>query len=64
VAVNNQQTGPFEMGLIAGKVKSGELKGDQLVWRQGMAQWTKAREVPELAGLFAGPPAPPPLPKG
>jgi membrane protease subunit (stomatin/prohibitin family) len=65
VAVNGQQTGPFEMGLVASKVRSGEIGADTLVWRQGMAAWTPAKDIPEIASLFAAPPAipgsPPPL---
>ena len=36
---------------------------DTLVWKQGMAQWSKAGSVPEMATMFApqGPP-PPPVP--
>jgi hypothetical protein len=30
------------------------------VWKNGMAQWMKAGEVPELAPLFAN--LPPPIP--
>jgi hypothetical protein len=32
------------------------------VWRDGMAGWTAAGEVPELSTLFTA--APPPLPQG
>jgi membrane protease subunit (stomatin/prohibitin family) len=61
VAVNGQQTGPFESGLVASKIRSGEIQPSSLVWRQGMAGWVQAKDVPELAGLFV---APPPVPGG
>jgi hypothetical protein len=32
------------------------------VWKNGMANWTAAESVPELAGLFSA--VPPPLPPG
>lgn len=68
VAVNGQQAGPFEIGMLRSKAATGELSPDMLVWRQGMAGWTAAKEVPELAPLFVAPPpipgGPPPLPKG
>jgi hypothetical protein len=41
-------------------VADGSLTRDTLAWKQGMAAWTPAGEVPELAALFAA--APPPLP--
>jgi len=39
---------------------AGRLTRETLVWRQGMAGWTPAGQVPELAELFAA--VPPPLP--
>jgi hypothetical protein len=66
IAVNGQQAGPFEVALLRTKV-GGDLKPETLVWRQGMGAWTPAKDVPELAGLFAAPPpmpgGPPPLPR-
>jgi membrane protease subunit (stomatin/prohibitin family) len=64
IAIDGKQAGPFELGLIAMKARGGELTRDTLVWRQGLAEWTAAKNVPELSGMFAPPPAgPPPLPK-
>ena len=60
VAVGGAQTGPFDMGALQTQVNAGTLKRDALVWKAGMAQWSKAGEVTELAGLFAN--LPPPLP--
>ncbi|HEX9390636.1 MAG TPA: SPFH domain-containing protein [Usitatibacteraceae bacterium] len=60
IAVNGLQTGPFDMNTLQAQVASGALKRDSLVWKIGMAQWGKAAEMPELAGLFAN--TPPPLP--
>ena len=60
VAMNGQQAGPFEMTLLANKARSGELTKDTLVWRQGMASWTAAKDVPELAAIFGQ--SPPPIP--
>ncbi|MFZ5480851.1 MAG: SPFH domain-containing protein [Myxococcota bacterium] len=48
-------------GEIAAKVRASP-GGRHLVWREGMAGWTAAREVPEIAGQLGGPPGPPPLP--
>ncbi len=60
IAVNGQQTGPFDAGALQQQVASGGLTRNSLVWRAGMAQWVKAGEVPELAALFAH--SPPPVP--
>ena len=60
VAVNNQQTGPFDIAALQRKVQSGELKQDALVWRPGMPGWSAAGGVAELQPLFAN--VPPPLP--
>ncbi len=60
IALNGQQTGPFDMIALQSQVSSGALKRDSLVWRAGMAQWAKAGDVPELATLFAN--IPPPVP--
>ncbi len=62
VAVNNQQTGPFDLAAIARKIHAGEIRPDTLVWKQGMAQWAGASSVAELSSQFGS--TPPPLPKG
>jgi hypothetical protein len=60
-AINGAQAGPFAVSDLAAKVRSGEITRQTLVWKQGMAQWSAAESVGELAGIFAA--APPPLPK-
>ncbi len=60
IAVNGQQTGPFDLSALQGQANSGQLKRDTLVWKTGMAQWLKAGDVPELSALFAD--VPPPVP--
>ncbi|HLW67280.1 MAG TPA: SPFH domain-containing protein [Gemmataceae bacterium] len=62
VAFNGSQTGPFDLGTLASKVREGSLTRSTLVWKHGMANWSAAESVPELAELFAS--SPPPLPKG
>lgn len=62
LAINNQQQGPFDMNLLASKVRSGELTRDTLVWKAGMAQWARAGDVPEVAQAFTA--VPPPIPGG
>jgi len=60
VAVNGQQTGPFDLAALQQMARTGQLTRDSLVWKQGMAAWNAAGEVVELAELFAA--MPPPLP--
>jgi hypothetical protein len=60
VAVNGQQQGPFDLGALSQRQQQGQLTRETLVWAQGMASWTPAGQVPDLAALFAN--APPPLP--
>ncbi|HEX8692617.1 MAG TPA: SPFH domain-containing protein [Longimicrobium sp.] len=60
VAVDGQQTGPHGIDALRQQAAGGTLTRETLVWRQGMAQWTPAGEVSELASVFAA--VPPPLP--
>jgi membrane protease subunit (stomatin/prohibitin family) len=61
VEINGAQAGPFENADLSEKIAAGHLTRNSLVWKQGMAQWTPAGTVAELANLFNS--APPPLPK-
>lgn len=60
VAIGQNQTGPFDLRALQQQVTAGSLTRNTLVWKTGMAQWTKAGDVPELTPLFAN--APPPIP--
>jgi len=62
VALNGQQTGPFDLAAIRQQIQSGAINRSTLVWKPGMASWMAAESVPELQGLFAT--VPPPLPPG
>jgi len=60
LAVNGQQVGPLPVDQLAGKVGSGELTPDTLVWQDGMSGWVAASTVADLRALFSA--TPPPLP--
>jgi len=60
VAVNGQQTGPFDLAVLQQMARSGQLTRDSLVWKQGLAAWTAAGQVAELSALFGA--VPPPVP--
>jgi len=66
VAKNGQQEGPYGEDDLKGKIASGQVPGDALVYAHGVTpEWTPAANVPALsAGAGAPPPAPPPPPSG
>lgn len=63
LAINGQQSGPFNLQQLQQLVQSGQLTPQTYVWKQGMAQWELAGNVQELSSLFASP-CPPPAPGG
>ena len=60
VAINGQAAGPFDMTSLTQMAENGQLTGNSLVWKNGMAQWEKAIAVDELKGLFS---TMPPIPE-
>ena len=60
IANNGQQQGPYEMPMLGQMIKGGQVNQQTLVWREGMAAWSPAGQVPELATLFGA--VPPPVP--
>ncbi|AGC47587.1 hypothetical protein MYSTI_06314 [Myxococcus stipitatus DSM 14675] len=67
VMVRNKQEGPLDEGALRELVATGTISGRSFFWQQGMADWKRGADVPELAGLFAPvaapepPPPPPPV---
>ncbi|HEX8628111.1 MAG TPA: SPFH domain-containing protein [Catenuloplanes sp.] len=61
VGAAGQQQGPYDLAGLAAQVGTGVLTSATLVWKAGMAQWTPAREVSELAQVMGS--TPPPLPR-
>ena len=63
VAINGQQYGPYTMQQMQQMAAARQIDANTLVWTQGMAQWTMAGSVAELAQLFVATPLPvPPTP--
>jgi hypothetical protein len=64
VAINNQQSGPYNYQQLKELVCSGQINSKTLVWAQGMPNWAEAGTVQELATLFvvSTPPPMPPVP--
>lgn len=63
LAVNGQQSGPYNMAQLQQLATQGQLTPQTYVWKQGMANWELAGKVQELAQLFTtNTPPPPPTP--
>lgn len=61
VALNGQAAGPFELNTLKQMVANGQLNKESLVWKAGMAEWTKAELVDDLKAIFSC--CPPPIPQ-
>lgn len=60
--VSGSQQGPIEASEVHRRLSSGELSGQTLVWREGMANWLPLGQVPELMGAPTGGMMPQPQP--
>jgi predicted Zn finger-like uncharacterized protein len=56
--VANKQEGPFSRAELALKTAQGIVGPRTYLWRDGMADWIRAKDVPEAARFFAEPPLP------
>ena len=54
---DNIQKGPYTLDQL----KSIGLKPDYLIWCEGMENWEKAKNIPELSEIFKKLPPPPPI---
>jgi len=59
ISLNGTNSGPFELEAMKKKIKSGEVKRETSVWKEGMKEWAAASAVKELS-CFLPPSAPPP----
>jgi membrane protease subunit (stomatin/prohibitin family) len=64
ISVSGQTYGPYDMGALQQMIGNGQFSAQSTVWRQGMAGWLPASQVPELSSLFGGGTPPPPPPSG
>lgn len=64
VFIGGQQYGPYKRDICKQLVQNGQLTQQTPVWMEGLAAWTPAGQVPQLASLFAPVAAPgmPPMP--
>ena len=56
-AKHGKQEGPVDTATLQGKLQTGEVAPTDLVWKEGMAEWKPAAEVPEL-NVSASAPSP------
>lgn len=50
-----QKFGPYSTDKLASLVRTGKVTPDDLLGRQGMTKWTRARDIPEIQALFEAP---------
>jgi membrane protease subunit (stomatin/prohibitin family) len=53
LAIDGKPVGPLDRAALVQHVKEGKLRGDTLVWRDGMADWAAAAKVGELTELLS-----------
>jgi membrane protease subunit (stomatin/prohibitin family) len=63
IAVNGQQTGPFDPTQLQQMAVQGRFNPQSLVWTQGMPAWEAAGAISELSNLFGSIPPPPVSPE-
>ena len=54
--LNNQQQGPVTLEALQAMAANGQIQRTDLVWRQGMANWQPAADVPGVFGAAAAAP--------
>jgi hypothetical protein len=60
--VNGKQEGPFPLAKVQEKISSGDVAATTPIWRDGLAAWAVAGELPEFRSSFPPPFAPAPQP--
>lgn len=60
--VKGKQVGPLDATALIQRSASGEVNPRTYMWKQGMADWKRAADIPELATVLAGAQQPPPPP--
>ena len=52
LVINGQQAGPYDLNALKQMAINNQFTKEMLVWREGMANWTAASQVPELNSIF------------
>ena len=61
IAINGQKSGPFTVEQLKQLVLNGQFTNNYHAWKEGMASWELANNIPEIAVLFNLVPPPPPI---
>ena len=56
VTSNNVDHGPLSLKETTERVQSGDFKGDDLAWHQGVSGWMPLKDLPEWDAMQAPPP--------
>lgn len=59
---NGQQKGPLSEGDLKALISSGKVMANDLIWREGMADWLPVAQVPEFSGSLGVTATPAPTP--
>lgn len=61
IAVNGEQSGPYNTQQLLQMFNMGKLTRESHVWKQGMSGWEVAGSITELDSVFGSMPPPPPI---
>ena len=61
VAINGQQSGPFDLEALKQMASQNQITKETLVWKEGMSSWVAAGSQFDLASVFGS--TPPPIPQ-
>lgn len=59
--INGKQQGPFSMGEILERKNAGEITPETYIWKAGLQEWKKAKDVEDIRPNLEQ--LPPPLPQ-
>ena len=60
--LHGKQTGPFTRAELGARTDEGVIGPRTYLWKDGMSAWQRAKDLPELEGLFPQLPEAPPIP--
>lgn len=60
IETNGKPEGPFSLSEVEGFLRIRRINGDSLIWKQGMASWSRVQDLAELKSSTNTPPPPPP----
>ena len=58
----NGQSVPLTLDGVKAQYMAGQITGETMIFRKGLNQWVKCRELDELEDLFVSSEEPPPPP--